>query len=112
ESREHAASRATPQQLAQINGIRRGGGAAHVVVSAAEALRAIEETRERGTETARAWYASTTGPERPAPGPRRTTGPPPRAATCSPPPACPRGPPGTPESTSRPTSSTAMRSTW
>jgi|SRR5699024_9603857 len=52
ESREHAASRATPQQLAQINGIRRAGGAAHVVVSAAEALRVIEDTLERGTETA------------------------------------------------------------
>lgn len=51
ESREHAASRATAAQLAQIRGIRRAGGGAHVVCSAAEALRVIEATLERGTES-------------------------------------------------------------
>lgn len=51
ESREHAGSRATPQQLAQIASIRRAGGGAHVVVSAAEALRVIEDTLQGGTES-------------------------------------------------------------
>lgn len=42
ESDEHARSRATPQQLVQIDRIRRAGGGADVVLTADEALSVIE----------------------------------------------------------------------
>ena len=60
ESREHAAARATPAQLSQINGIRRAGGTAHVVCSAEEALRVIQSTLDSGT-----WYSCVTQQESP-----------------------------------------------